>query len=204
MSGGLTPEQRADLEHVPRVIRSLEAREVREREADAGRALHHAEDQTPLLAHAQRRRRVGGVRFAAATETEDRGVRLDMDGVDLTSYRRNPVILWRHGRDAFPIGRCDDMHVDGARLIADVRWDLRDRLGREVGRRYRRGMLHAVSLGYTPLDYSMDDDGLLVITRWRVLELSCCTLPADRNAVRDEVKAPSPLAAVADLLRGPR
>lgn len=87
----------------------------------------------------------GPIPFVAATEGVKRdGKDVVMDGVDLTRYEANPVILWGHNLDMPPIGRAE-VAVDGSSLMGEVTFDLQDPFAAAVDSKYRRGYLRAFS-----------------------------------------------------------
>lgn len=135
-------------------------------------------EQAELLDVAERPRR-GPLRFVARSEL--RRPRMRVSGCDLSTFRRNPVVLWRHQIDRLPVGR-GDAFIDGDRLLVDIVFDLGDPLGADLDRRYREGFLHAVSASWFETDWMMDGDELVVV-EWELLEVSAVVLPRDTGAV---------------------
>ena len=81
------------------------------------------------------------LRFTISTATVDRmGDTIAVDGWELSDFRRNPVVLWAHRQDRFPVGRAVDIAIDGGALKATVEFALkRQDLGQPF-REYLKGL----------------------------------------------------------------
>jgi hypothetical protein len=111
-----------------------------------------------------------------STSDEDRqGDALDQSGWDLKYFDMNPVLLWAHNYQGFPIGIITDIEIRGNEAVATGKFapagvnpeaDLACAL-------YQEKILRAVSPGYI-----QNDDG----TR-ELLEVSFCPVPAGRYAL---------------------
>lgn len=111
-----------------------------------------------------------------STADEDRqGDSLDQSNWDLKYFDMNPVVLWAHNYQGFPIGIVTDIVIDGNKAIATGKFapaginpeaDMACAL-------YQAKILRAVSPGYI-----QNDDG----TR-ELLELSFCPVPAGKYAL---------------------
>ena len=111
-----------------------------------------------------------------STSDEDRqGDSLDQSGWDFKYFDMNPVCLWAHNYQGFPIGIITDITIQGDKAIATGKFapaginpeaDLACAL-------YQEKILRAVSPGYI-----QNDDG----TR-ELLEVSFCPVPAGRYAL---------------------
>ena len=141
-------------------------------------------------------------RFTASTETpvDVFGMPevLRADGVDLSRYERNPVVLntHNHGDVSQIVGKAA-MRVEGAEVVGRVTFTEATQAGREALALARDGMLSAVSVGFEPLKArelrrgETDGEGARqvtgparVVTEWSLLELSVVPVPADPNAVK--------------------
>ncbi|MFD8556632.1 hypothetical protein ACFV1N_04975 [Streptosporangium canum] len=131
----------------------------------------------------------GPIPFVAATAGQKAdGLDLQMSGVDLTRYQANPVIMYDHeywGREALPIGRAENVRVEGDALRMDIVFDLEDDFARQVDRKIRGRFLNAVSIGFGA--YNIGQDG--VPERWELYETSVVPLPLDPNAIADPDRA---------------
>jgi hypothetical protein len=133
--------------------------------------------------------------FVLATEGRKAdGLDLAMSNVDLERYVSNPVLMWAHeywGREnGLPLGRVDDVRVDGDRLRGNLVFDQDDDFARRVEGKYRNRFLNAVSVGFDARD--IDDAG--VPGRWELYEVSAVPLPMDPNAVADDGRGALALA----------
>jgi hypothetical protein len=54
------------------------------------------------------------------------GFRVLMSGADLTQFKRNPVMLFDHREWGLPIGRWDNITIEGDKLFATPVFDLKD------------------------------------------------------------------------------
>lgn len=111
-----------------------------------------------------------------STSDEDRqGDQLDQSKWDLKYFDLNPVVLWAHNYQGFPIGVVTDIEIQGNKAIATGKFapaginpeaDMACAL-------YQQKILRAVSPGYI-----QNDDG----TR-ELLEMSFCPVPAGKFAL---------------------
>ncbi|WP_327587048.1 HK97 family phage prohead protease [Nonomuraea sp. NBC_00507] len=131
----------------------------------------------------------GPIPFVAANAgVKGDGLDLQMSGVDLTRYQANPVVMYDHeywGRESLPIGRSENVRVDGEQLRAELTFDLEDDFARTVDRKIRGRFLNAVSIGFGA--YNIDEAG--VPERWELYEISVVPLPLDPDAIADPDRA---------------
>ena len=117
------------------------------------------------------------------------------DGIDLSAFLKNPVMLWNHNRsslgtnfDQLPIGRWKDLRVENGVLTGEPVFDENDEFAVKIKQKYESGILNACSIGFTPLEWSdapeMLKEGQTVatVTRCRLLEISICDIPSNANA----------------------
>ena len=120
------------------------------------------------------------IRFIASTSGIKRdGLDLDQNLWHLDNYRRNNVFLWVHDYmgQTLPLGRVDVSIEDGD-LAADVLFDQEDDFARKVESKYRRGFLHAVSVGW-------DDVEIEGQKRFDLLDVSAVPVPGDPDALME-------------------
>lgn len=124
------------------------------------------------------------LRFIIATEGRKAdGIDLRMDRLDLDRFRANPVVLYGHdywGRGSLPIGRAENIEIDGDQLSADTIFDPDDEFARQVESKYRGGFLNAVSVGF---DLHGVDPDSGIPERWELIEYSAVPVPLDPEAV---------------------
>lgn len=142
----------------------------------------------------------GPLRFVAATE----GLKgdmwdLKMSGADLSRFESNGVVLWAHDYwTQPPIGKAT-ASVDGKQLMADIEFDLDDPLAAAVDRKYRKGFLNAVSIGFDFAYEAVNEAG--VVSEWELLEISAVPVPMDPDALLERQR--SGARQMADLARDP-
>lgn len=129
------------------------------------------------------------------------GFRPLMSGVQLASFKANPVMLFMHNRadggmlasldeDAvLPIGQWYDVRIEGNRLLAKPDFDDNDPFALKVQSKVEGGYLKGASIWIEPMAVS-DDEALKLqgqqgptITKWGVLEASIVDIPNCRNAL---------------------
>ena len=127
-----------------------------------------------------------------ANELSRDGVSVDIDGMDFSNYRKNPVVLFAHdysGRtesSGLPIGRTvrlDRTH-DG-RIRADFEFLSGDPFADRVRNAWNRGFLRAASIGWKAIEARPSERGRgLRIVKSELIEWSIVAVPADPDALR--------------------
>jgi hypothetical protein len=124
------------------------------------------------------------------------GFRVLTSGIDLTQYQRNPILLWMHSRaiwgrtdDVLPLGRMENLRVDGDNLIGTPVFDENDEFARKIKAKWESGILKMVSAGLRVIDES-DDPAVLVqgqryatVTKCKLLEVSIVDIGANDDAI---------------------
>lgn len=130
------------------------------------------------------------VRVVASTATLDRqGDIVVPEGIDLTQYMQNPVVLRQHDHD-HPVARCSEIAVKNGRLEALVQFppegtsDMAD----ETYKLVKSGVINAVSIGFMPGDWEpIDADkgywGGRKYLSCELLEFSFVSVPANPDAL---------------------
>ena len=118
------------------------------------------------------------------------GFRMLTAGANLEEFRKNPVMLLNHSDYSLPIGRWENIRIEGTQILADPVFDLNDPQGREAERKVREGFLRAASIGAWPPEEKSVDPALMLpgqtqptVTKWTVREASICTIGANHNAL---------------------
>jgi HK97 family phage prohead protease len=129
-------------------------------------------------------------RFTAVTSKLGRdGHILEPSGVDLSEYRKVPVVLWQH-QAASPVARCSSIAlVDGeVRGTAEFAPAGTSAAVDEAFGCVKSGVVGAVSIGFDivsaePLDPKKGSRAGLHISRSTLLEISLVSIPADVGAL---------------------
>lgn len=119
------------------------------------------------------------------------------DGIDLTAFLRNPVMLYNHNRsyagktdDQLPIGKWKDLRIENGQLTGEPVFDENDEFARKIKQKYEDGILNACSMGFRPVEWSAEPELLkagqtmATVTRSLLLEISICDIPSNANATK--------------------
>lgn len=118
------------------------------------------------------------------------GFRVLTAGADLEQFRRNPVMYLNHDEYGTPIGRWENIRVEGDKILADPVFDMDDERGREVAGKVERGFLKMASVGLRVIERSEDPltflpgQTMATATKWRLREASIVGIGANHNALR--------------------
>jgi hypothetical protein len=118
------------------------------------------------------------------------GFRLLTSGANLTEFRKNPVMLLNHNDWSMPIGRWDNIRVEGTQILADPVFDINDPVGAQVKSKVDNDFVRAASIGAWPPEQMADDPALRLpgqtgptVTKWTIREASIVTIPANHNSI---------------------
>jgi HK97 family phage prohead protease len=124
------------------------------------------------------------------------GYWIKTDGIGLEAFKKNPVMLWNHGRSwsdsqdtILPIGRWENVRVEDGRLLGEAVFDSDDAFAKKIAQKVANGTLSACSIGLEALELSEAPEHLKpgqtrrTITKSELLEVSIVDIPANRNAV---------------------
>lgn len=125
------------------------------------------------------------IRFIASTSDVARdNMIVDAKGWELENFKRNPVFQWAHNYSEPPIGKVTNIEIDGDNLMADVVFDQDDEFAQKIERKYRAGLLNAVSVGFDIITMEPPKgDAPMRSTKQELLELSAVPVPADPGAL---------------------
>ena len=120
------------------------------------------------------------------------GSRVLTAGLDTSQYCRNPVLLWMHrrGGDNMPIGRMENLRVDGDRLIGTPKFDEKDEFAKKIASKWEDGYLNMCSAGIEILEYSTDPSMLVqgqtraTATASKLVEVSIVDIGANDEALK--------------------
>jgi len=143
--------------------------------------------------------------FIISNETVDRhGTSFKMDGWDLTTYERNPIVSYNHnaGNDNpdMIIGS-SEVYKDGNNLIGRVTFEDGNELAEKIWKKINKGLLKMASVGAIVHDYrygkkeNNEDDNTIYFTRQELLEWSVVSVGSNPDAFKrsadeiDRIKA---------------
>lgn len=124
------------------------------------------------------------------------GFRVLTAGIDITQYQRNPILLWMHTRASFghtdevlPLGRMENLRVEGDNLIGTPVFDENDEYARKIKAKWEAGILKMVSAGLRVIEES-DDPALVLqgqryatVTKCKLIEVSIVDIGANDDAL---------------------
>lgn len=126
--------------------------------------------------------------FIASTTAIDSYDEVVEQDWDLSRYKKNPIVLWMHKKDA-PIGHCERIEVVGGRLECTIKFERHEQAD-QVFRMIGSGTLRAVSVGFMPGQYRVDKRGgkdVYVMSGNKLHEISVVTIPANPEALAKAV-----------------
>lgn len=140
------------------------------------------------------------VTFTISTGAVDRDHdTLKVDGWNIESYLKNPVVLWAHNYYGLPIGKAESVKKTGGALKATAEFATAELnpLAESVYQMLKGGFLRATSVGFRPLKYVYNDDqGGWEFSEQELLEFSVVPVPANPQALMDAKAAGIDMAPV--------
>jgi HK97 family phage major capsid protein len=126
----------------------------------------------------------GKLEAIVSTNDVDRhGEVVDIEGIDLSNYEKNPVVMWAHDYNLPPIGKTLEVKKEkmGKKMVLktvmEFATEISD-LAKEVYSLYKGGFLNAFSIGFMPKETDGD-----TYTKSELLEYSAVAIPANPNAL---------------------
>jgi len=122
-----------------------------------------------------------------SAQNEDRhGDVVVQNGWILTNYLKNPVVLWAHQHDTFPIAKMVDISVDGINQLSGKMQFAVDEyeFAKTAFNLIKGGFLSAFSAGFMNNKYQIDQENNVVyLTENELLEVSVVPIPANELAL---------------------
>ena len=116
------------------------------------------------------------------------------EGIDLRQYQRNPILLWMHRRsfdgDSMPIGRIENLRIDGDRLIGTPVFDQKDEFAKKIESKWEDGFLRMASAGIEVVEvsnapeYVQPGQTRATIIRCKLEEVSIVDIGANNEALQ--------------------
>lgn len=118
------------------------------------------------------------------------GFRMLTSGANLEEFRKNPVMLHSHNDWMLPIGRWENIRIEGTRILADAVFDEDDEEAVRIMNKVDNNFIRMASIGaWAPEEVNndpalmLDGQTLPTVTKWTVREASIVTIGANHNAV---------------------
>ena len=122
------------------------------------------------------------------------GSRVLTDGIDLSQYERNPVLLWMHRRSwepgAMPIGNVENLRVEDGKLIGTPVFDQNDDFAKQIESKWENGFLRMASAALEPIETTPDPTLVLpgqtreTVTRSKLIEVSIVDIGGNDEALQ--------------------
>lgn len=122
--------------------------------------------------------------WANKAVVDDVGDLMKFDKVDLTRFKKNPILFYNHDKD-LPLGKIKEVKVtpEGLWVKAILTKSEKLPLVSYIRDLVKEGILKTFSIGFEPKQENFNRaDGYNEITEWRLNELSIVTLPANIDA----------------------
>lgn len=111
-------------------------------------------------------------------------------------------LLWQHRQDE-PIGVFEDMFEDSQGLYVQGKLLLNVQRAKEAYALLKEGAISGLSIGYSPMKYTIDPDmGTRILTVIELWEVSLVTFPANAAAAVTVVKSETPINVNAAIRSG--
>ena len=112
------------------------------------------------------------------------GTRVLTPGIDLTQYKRNPVLLYMHTRGfdgkSTPIGRVENIRVEGDELRGTPVFDMKDPFAAEIARKWEE---EPVELS-TATEYLLPGQSRATVVRSKLVEVSIADIGSNDDALQ--------------------
>lgn len=117
--------------------------------------------------------------------------RMLTSGANLEEFQRNPVMFLHHQDYDLPIGRWENIRVQGNQILADAIFDEEDEQALKVKGKVDRDFIRMASIGAWAPEQISDAPALKLpgqegptVTKWTVREASIVAIGANHNAMR--------------------
>ncbi|GHT15050.1 hypothetical protein AGMMS4956_14190 [Bacteroidia bacterium] len=130
------------------------------------------------------------------SKLNSQGFRVITQGIDITQYQRNPILLWQHNRpwrgttdEVLPIGKMENLRIDGDNLIGTPVFDENDDFAKKIKAKFESGFLKMVSAGLDVVESSDDPSVILqgqrrsTVTKSKLFEVSIVDIGANDDAI---------------------
>ena len=117
------------------------------------------------------------------------GTWVKTSGINLERFKKNPVMLWSHDSAFPPIGKWENVRIEGDKLLADAVFDEDDALAQAFKRKVEQGLLKACSIGFYAKKFSSDVADIKpgqrfeTIVESELIECSLCSVGSNENAM---------------------
>ncbi len=117
------------------------------------------------------------------------GYRVLTEGVDITQYERNPILLYMHNRGK-AIGLIKDIKKENGEITGELAFDEATELSTQCKKQWDFGSLRMVSIGFEIVETSEAAELIVpgqryaTVTKARLIEVSLVDIGANNDAIR--------------------
>lgn len=117
------------------------------------------------------------------------GYRVLTEGVDITQYERNPILLYMHNRGK-AIGLIKDIKKENGEITGELAFDEATELSTQCKKQWDFGSLRMVSIGFEIIETSEAAEFIVpgqryaTVTKARLIEVSLVDIGANNDAIR--------------------
>ena len=127
------------------------------------------------------------VKFVITTGDADReNDMIDPSGWDLSSYLKNPVVMFAHDYNSLPVARTTKLSNENGKLVAIAEFATYDLnpMADQVFQMLKQGFLKGASVGFKPVTFSYNEKrGGVDFAQQELLEFSVVPIPANASAL---------------------
>ena len=149
------------------------------------RAAFTADVKMPMDDDPENPMRAVDIVISTDTPDRDRDI-IAVEGWDLRSYRRNPVVLFAHDYASLPVARGENVRAEDGKLKATAKFVPADiyPFAETIYRMLAGGWMNAASVGFRPLEWNYNEDRHGVdFNRTELLEFSIVPVPANAECL---------------------
>ena len=133
------------------------------------------------------------------------GYRVMTDGIDVSQYEKNSIVLYIHkrGEPKDVIGKASNLRKQNGQLLADVEIDVEEEHAKTINGKIERGYIKMGSIFAIPVEESTEEDVLLpgqkyaTVTKSKLIELSIVDIGGNDNALKLSAAHPDNLKLTA-------
>lgn len=136
--------------------------------------------------------------FILSDESLNRhGFRVLTSGIDITSFKANPIMLYMHKRDSrwnegnnLPIGTWENIRKENGQLLADAVFDDDDPEAVKIKQKVEKGILRMASISVDPVELSEAPEHIVqgqsraTVSKCEIAEASIVDIGSNKNALR--------------------
>lgn len=121
------------------------------------------------------------------------GSRVITSGIITEHFLNNPILLYMHRRGwegKTPIGKVENLRVDGDKLIGTPVFDMEDEEAAKIARKWEQGFLNMCSAGLEPVEFSTDaalihpGQSRATVTKSKLVEVSIVDIGANEDCIK--------------------